>query len=504
VPSLPQTPSALPGDELPLSLDDQVLLAMRGVTDSDLRSHIVHLRRSKLALLAEDLLSRVRCAVPAAPEAVLARLASLSSALLFERPDRSDGLVRTHLRECLWDLRVALDPHSPPPSIRASLENVRSGLLDMPPQFIPDENVENSSRAETSDNPAIMSSTDEATLALSDTAKLRSELHSLMTEVILLEELRALRLLEREVSASVDTHYRGFAVEQAQALYYAAAVDLGLDEYRVRSKSRLADAAEELRATLIKEISFSASSTSPPATVSLNQSVERGLNLMRSALLTSLEADLAERRPQGEAMLLRPRLTDIPNFVVVSPSLMRGGQPSIDGIRWLQKCGVSAVVDLRGTDRENQWAGPMFIDVAPPTPASPPSASFSDVPTPPPSMPPSIMFPTFRRRDQQKVSTMKVVNIPVEDFCAPTCEQVDAFVAIVNEAEACGGVIFAHCKAGIGRTGCMVACWRIANGESVDDALAKEQLYSQYGGGLRQESFVREYAAREHTRRTSQ
>jgi protein-tyrosine phosphatase len=478
-------PRSLPG-ETPLSLDDQVLVAIRGVTElSDLRSHVVDLRRSKLALLAEDLLNRVRCAVPAAPEAELTRLATLASSLLVERPDQSDGLVRTNLRACLWDLRVALDPYSPPPSIRASLESIRSALLDMPPQY-----VQESADHVDEENMDIM--------ALADNAVLRSELHSLMIEVMLLEELRSLRLLERQVSAAVEKHYPGLAIAEVKALYSAAAGNLGLDEYRVRSKSRLADAAENLREALVAEVS---SPSSNLGAVTLHAHVERGLTMIRSALLTSLEADLVQRRPQGEAMLLRPRLNDIPNFVVVSPALMRGGQPSVDGVCWLQKCGVSAVIDLRGSDRGNQWSGPMFVDVAPPVIPSSTSPSSSVQPPSVPSPVQSVVFPAFRRRDQQKVSMMKVVNIAIEDFCAPTYEQVDAFVELVTEAEACGGVVFTHCKAGIGRTGCMVACWRVSKGEDVDDALAKEQLYSQYGGGLRQESFVREYAAREAARR---
>ena len=48
--------------------------------------------------------------------------------------------------------------------------------------------------------------------------------------------------------------------------------------------------------------------------------------------------------------------------------------------------------------------------------------------------------------------------------------------------------MFVHCKAGIGRTGSMVSCWRVSRGMEVDDALALESLNCDFGsraGGVR-------------------
>ncbi len=88
------------------------------------------------------------------------------------------------------------------------------------------------------------------------------------------------------------------------------------------------------------------------------EEVEQACSRLHGVLLESLATDLAVRRPAGQAMLLRPAMHDIPNFEVVNPHMVRGGQPTPRGIGWLLDYGVDTVVDLRGSDRANQWAGP--------------------------------------------------------------------------------------------------------------------------------------------------
>lgn len=146
---------------------------------------------------------------------------------------------------------------------------------------------------------------------------------------------------------------------------------------------------------------------------------------------------------------IRPSACDVPNFQIVSPQYLRGGQPDQEGLDWLARQGIKTEVDLRGTDRDNAW-------------------------DPPTSYP------------------LKIVNVPVEDFQQPTFQQVEDFIKVVNEPA--NQPVYVHCKAGVGRTGLMTACWRISQGMSADEALEAERINSQYGT-LKQEHFVREFEA---------
>ncbi len=62
-------------------------------------------------------------------------------------------------------------------------------------------------------------------------------------------------------------------------------------------------------------------------------------------------------------------------------------------------------------------------------------------------------------------------HIPVVDLEPPTLAQADQFVAFVDDALARGGQVAAHCQAGIGRTGTMLAAYLIAHGASAEEAL---------------------------------
>lgn len=146
---------------------------------------------------------------------------------------------------------------------------------------------------------------------------------------------------------------------------------------------------------------------------------------------------------------INPPPCSIPNFQIVAPHLLRGGQADQDGLNWLATHKADIELDLRGSDKDNAW----------------------DVPT---------HYPLQR------------INVAIEDFASPTFAQMEQVIQIIDDAQAEGKTVYMHCKAGIGRTGVATACWKISHGLSADEALAAERINS-YAGTLKQEKFVREF-----------
>ncbi|HWM52688.1 MAG TPA: dual specificity protein phosphatase family protein [Thermoplasmata archaeon] len=98
-------------------------------------------------------------------------------------------------------------------------------------------------------------------------------------------------------------------------------------------------------------------------------------------------------------------------------------------------------------------------------------------------------------------------KICVEDFAAPTLDQVDEFVAFVNSKIGEGKKVLVHCYAGRGRTGTMLAAYLIHQGMSSDAAVREiRERASKAYGTLRgviepdQEELLRRYERHLHDR----
>lgn len=89
------------------------------------------------------------------------------------------------------------------------------------------------------------------------------------------------------------------------------------------------------------------------------------------------------------------------------------------------------------------------------------------------------------------------LHLPVPDMEPPTQRQIAEFVGYVNRQVQQGKPVAAHCLAGRGRTGTMLACYLVSDGLSARQALA--EVRSKLSASVEtseQEEAVYEYAAR--------
>lgn len=124
------------------------------------------------------------------------------------------------------------------------------------------------------------------------------------------------------------------------------------------------------------------------------------------------------------------------NFQVVSPAVLRGGQPDEDGLQLLKRAGVKLVVNLRHHAKNSPK----------------PSSSYS----------------FFRRGDDDEIEEeqeiaerlgLRFLNISLDGITAPTFDDIDRFVALFTDQE--NQPMYVHCLHGRERTGFMLATYRM-------------------------------------------
>ena len=124
----------------------------------------------------------------------------------------------------------------------------------------------------------------------------------------------------------------------------------------------------------------------------------------------------------------------VDNLTMVDSHLWRGGAPSASGYESLRDAGVTTIIDLRA--ETNATALDPHIESL----------------------------------------GMRVVHLPIRDGQTPTDVQVAQFAGEVDESD---GLVFVHCGAGVGRTGSMVAAYRVGRG----DATGLEAVAANLGVG---------------------
>lgn len=67
---------------------------------------------------------------------------------------------------------------------------------------------------------------------------------------------------------------------------------------------------------------------------------------------------------------------------------------------------------------------------------------------------------------------LQYIHLPVPDFHPPTLQQAEQFIAFTRQQREEGRTIAVHCRGGYGRTGTMLACYLVAQGETAENAIS--------------------------------
>lgn len=89
---------------------------------------------------------------------------------------------------------------------------------------------------------------------------------------------------------------------------------------------------------------------------------------------------------------------------------------------------------------------------------------------------------------------MQYLHLAVVDWHLPSVEQVEIFIDFLSEQANVPALV--HCAAGVGRTGTFVACYRVARGMPIEQALRLSNSESPLTGvtmNAIQQDFVKQF-----------
>src|SRR5258707_5007646 len=181
-----------------------------------------------------------------------------------------------------------------------------------------------------------------------------------------------------------------------------------------------------------------------------------------NATVGSLHAQVTTRVPTQQAIARasfgapaeKLKIAGVPNEGKISEALLRGAQPSAQGLAELKKLGITTIVDLRGNSG-----------------------------------------PVARERAQAETLGMRFIDIPVSGWSPPSNAQVAEFLKLFQQDPA--QKVFVHCYFGRDRTGVMVAAYRMSQQNWTPDQ-AIEEMYSfgfHYHWYPAMKSYVRKFPA---------
>jgi atypical dual specificity phosphatase len=99
-----------------------------------------------------------------------------------------------------------------------------------------------------------------------------------------------------------------------------------------------------------------------------------------------------------------------------------------------------------------------------------------------------------RKPEELESEGMSYMHMPVRGFDRPSLEQMERFVEFCDEQVRQGHGVVAHCLAGRGRTGTMLAVYLVHKGKKPEEAM--EQVREERPGSIEtrtQEGAVHEY-----------
>lgn len=118
----------------------------------------------------------------------------------------------------------------------------------------------------------------------------------------------------------------------------------------------------------------------------------------------------------------------VPNFYQTEDWLMRGGQPSAEGLKELKDKNVKTIVNLRWKGQAIEWEKKIVTELG-----------------------------------------IDFIHIPLNYWTLPTASHFDQFLSYVDDAQ--NRPLFVHCYHGADRTGLFIALYRIARcGWTIDRA----------------------------------
>jgi tyrosine-protein phosphatase SIW14 len=112
---------------------------------------------------------------------------------------------------------------------------------------------------------------------------------------------------------------------------------------------------------------------------------------------------------------------NLPNLQIVNDNVLRGGQPTDEGIKSLAHRGVKTIIDLRLPDEHS----------------------------------------ILHEKELVESTGMRFVSVPMKGMSAPTEEQLTSVLRILNDRNQ--WPVFVHCRRGADRTGTILACYRISH-----------------------------------------